>query len=80
MTQPYSLTMDTYFHSTLYNGFTYCGVSQGSILSSVYTKRDIAARCRDATDAESGLQRNQQGRLHQTRYGAMPRGVIMTRH
>ena len=37
-------------------------------LSSVYTRRDIAARCRGAMDAENGLQRNQpvcqQGRLH----------------
>ena len=32
--------------------------------SSVYTRRDIAARCRGAMDAENGLQRNQQGRLH----------------
>ena len=29
-----------------------------------YTLRDIAARCRSATDAENGLQRNQQGGLH----------------
>ena len=32
--------------------------------SSVYTRRDIAARFRGAMDAENGLQRNQQGRLH----------------
>ena len=30
----------------------------------VYTRRDIAAQCRDVMDAENGLQRNQQGRLH----------------
>ena len=37
-------------------------------LSSVYTRRDIVARYRGvmscAMDAENGLQRNQQGRLH----------------
>ena len=37
---------------------------QGDSLSSVYTRRDIAARCRGAMDTENGLQRNQQGRLH----------------
>ena len=36
----------------------------GGALSSVFTRRDIAARCRGAMDAENGLQRNQQGRLH----------------
>ena len=30
--------------------------------SSVYTRGDIAARCRGMMDAENGLQRNQQGR------------------
>ena len=38
-------------------------------LRSVYTRCDIAVRCRSAIDTENGLQKIQQGCLHKAQYG-----------